>query len=83
MNRKPFPSKVNWRALWRHRWVLLNFLNQVAYGRFEDTCLIVGHYSGTNSFARLLYKAATDVIQVESKPNFRPVRKSISPRRVR
>ena len=67
MQKKPFPSNVRWAALWKHRWVLLNFLNQVAYGTERDADNVVSLYGGSTKFAIDFFRAAVDSIEVEPR----------------
>lgn len=62
--KKPFPARVRWSALWRHRWTVLNLLNQVAHGSLSDTVIVVVHYRGSPEFAAELYTAARKIVEV-------------------
>ncbi len=61
---KPFHSRVNWRAFWRHRWLILNILNQVAYGKEVDAVQVARLYGGCPQVGRDLYRAACEIIEV-------------------
>ena len=58
MRRQLFPAKVHWLWLWRERWVLLEFLNQVAHGEYLDALTVCHHYSGSPNFAYKFFRAA-------------------------
>jgi hypothetical protein len=64
---KPFPARVRWWQLWRHRWTVLNLLNQVAHSDTEMTVAAAQTYGGSVQFGRELYWAARDIIRVETK----------------
>jgi len=64
IRRKPFPARVNWLALWRCRWVVLDLLNQIAHGEPHEAVQLIGRYSGSPVFGFALYDAARKIIDV-------------------
>ena len=68
--RKPFPSRVRWWKLWKHRWTVLNFLNQIAYGTPEKAVFVLGYYGGCEEVGKELFLAAKDIIDVAPRSHF-------------
>ncbi len=63
-NKKPFPAKVNWLAFWKHRWIVLDMLNQVAHGNWVVAEAAVRLYGGSAHAAYALKRAANDIIDI-------------------
>lgn len=54
--------RVKWLRLWKHRWMIVQFLSQVRHGD-PDTCIrMVASYGGTCKFAMDLYRVCKDSI---------------------
>jgi hypothetical protein len=62
MFKKPFPSRVRWGAVWRHRWLFLNLLNEIAHGDRAVAMHVVDIYGGSADFGRDLHRAAREAI---------------------
>lgn len=60
---KPFPAKVNWLAVWKYRWLLLDLVNQIAHGVATDTAIVARLYGGSVKFGDDLYVAAREIIE--------------------
>lgn len=67
MNKNRLPSRVNWLAFWRHRWLVLNILNQIAYGKEKEAVALVNAYGGCDLVGRELYRASRDIIDTGGK----------------
>jgi hypothetical protein len=67
--RKPFPAKVNWRAFWKHRWLVLNILNQIAYGSQSHAVETVRSYGGADFVGQALWAASREIIRTKPEAN--------------
>lgn len=61
---KPFPSKINWMAFWKHRYLILDFINQVAHGSASKADIACGFYGGSPTWAKQFKAAADEIITV-------------------
>lgn len=64
---KPFPARVRWGNVWKHRWVILDFLNQVAHGNWKEAEQAAHLYGGSTEFGYELKRAANDIIEVDKE----------------
>lgn len=64
---KPFPSRIRYISLWRHRWTLLDLINQIAYGTGPECVEMVHRYGGSDSFGMRVWRAARAVIEVSGR----------------
>ncbi len=63
---KPFPSGVNWLAFWKHRWIIMDFINQVAHGdQFTAVCVMYSY--GGSTLIGVALKEAADAIIVKGR----------------
>jgi hypothetical protein len=63
--KKPFPARVRWKALWLHRWAVLNLINQMAHEPAQVTVETVKRFGGSTEFGKHLHQVARDIISVE------------------
>jgi hypothetical protein len=63
--RKLFPSKINWVQFWRNRWIVLDILNQVAYGTVEQAVETVRSYGGHDQVGVKFFNACKEIIKVD------------------
>ncbi len=59
---KPFPADVNWVEVWRNRWIILNFVNQIAHGTETNAIAVSDRYGGSIDFGKKLFEAAKKII---------------------
>ena len=67
MKAQRWAANVNWLAFWRHRYHVLNLLNQMARGPERDAIHIVTHYEGSPDYAIKLHGIAREIIRPEGK----------------
>ena len=62
---KMFPAQISWSAFWRHRYEILNLLNQIAHGSNCDAEYIAQYYGGSNEVGLRWLRVARDVVKVK------------------
>ena len=67
MYHKPFPAKVSLLQYWKHRWVIMDLLNQIAHGSFEEIIDFGRNYGASDEWSRRLYAVSKKVIQINLK----------------
>jgi hypothetical protein len=58
--------RVRWLQVWRHRWLMLNLINQMAHGSPGHIRALLQLYGGSPALASRLYDAARDIIVVDN-----------------
>lgn len=64
-SKKPFPSRINWKSFWKHRYLILNLINQIAYGTEAHAVKVINGYGGADAVGKDLYEASKEIIQIQ------------------